>query len=454
MRTRTPILKQLIKVTYRSSFLRNRTTMSIPLYLLTYNCGKLKINATEFIDKISSEIPDEICDLYVFGFQELCSILDGGFKDIVNKHLIDINRIVLDTLKRKFSSHRGDYNFTTVGFHHIGAIGMIAVSPFALRFRDCRYADVSCGNGNSLLKGGVGFRMKYSSDMREFVELTIASAHLCAYQGEFYYLRRIENIQTIMRALDFGDGYSFLKPKSHTIFMGDLNFRTTKSLKLGQPNAAFTDLIELHDHTDSSATEKEIEDLVLKHDELTRGKINGELFTGFEEGCITFQPTYKYYPNTAIYNSKRCPLWCDRVLYQNTYRSGLHPEIHNYKSIPSYMRSDHRPVYLHISLPLEPPESIIGANGYLMILPSAGPSRHVYHARSYTNEFPDTQDAVSGPTQIYMKCTVLDKVTQLLSRRVSDFCIGYGLWLGTTPRGRLILLLVSLSLWLLYSMLR
>lgn len=424
--------------------------MSIPLYLLTYNCQKLKINATDFIEKVSETLPDDVCDLFVFGFQEVCSILDGGFPNVVNKHLIEVNRIVVDTLRRKYASLTGDYNFTTVGFHHVGAVGMIAVTPFALRFRDCRYADASCGNGNSLMKGGVGIRVRYSTDFKDSVELTFATAHLSAYEGEFYYLRRLDNIQTIMRALDFGDGYSFLKPNNHTFFMGDLNFRTTKSLKKDRPNSALTDLLELHDQTSHEVTDEEIEALVLKYDELTQGKINGDLFTGFDEACITFQPTYKYHPNTAIYNSKRCPLWCDRIFYQNTYRTGGLPKISNYKSILTYMRSDHRPVYLHISVPFEAPESIIGANGYLMVLPSAGPSRHAIHARSTTDEFPGTQDAVSGPTQIYMKCTVIDKAKQLLLRRISDFCIGYGLWLGTTPRGRITLLFLVLLVWFLF----
>lgn len=427
--------------------------MSIPLYLLSYNCGKLKLDAAEFIEKISPQLPDDICDLYVFGFQELCSILDGGFPDRVNKHLIEINRIVLDTLRKKYATDDNDITFRTVGFHHLGAIGMVAVTPFSSRFRDAKYASASCGNANTLLKGGVGLRLRYSQDMKSFTELTFATAHLSAYEGEFYYQRRIQNIQTIMRALDFGDGNSFLRPKSHAFFLGDLNFRTTKLLKKGVPNAALSDLVELHDQTSSTLLPLEIEALVLKYDELTHGKNNGDVFTGFDEACITFPPTYKFHPNTAIYNSKRCPLWCDRVFFQNTYRRGA-PKIHNYRSVCEYMRSDHRPVFLHISVPFDAPESIIGNNGYLIVLPSAGPSRHASHALSSEDEFPATRDAVSGPTQIYMKCTVPDKITQLFIRRISDTSLGYGLWLGTTRVGRLTLLASVLVLWLVYAMWR
>lgn len=420
--------------------------MSIPLYLLTYNCGKLALNAGDFAEKIGASLPDEICDLYVFGFQELCTIIDGAFPNAVNKHLIDINRIVLDTLKAKYASQTCTYNFTTVGLHHVGAIGAVAVTPFGLRFRDCRYADASCGAASSLLKGAVGFRVKYSTDSRLFVELTFACAHLSAFEGEVHYLRRIADIQTIMRGLDFGDSHSFLRPNTHAFFLGDLNFRTAKTFNSKRPNAALNDIVELERNETDKDTH--LEELVVKHDELTHGKHNGDLFTGFDEGCITFRPTYKYHINTAIYNTKRCPLWCDRILFQNTYRHGQ-VEIHKYDSIASYMRSDHRPVYLHVTVPFEPPESIIGSNGYLMVLPSARPSRHAVHG---LDAFPESRDAVSGPTQIYMRCTVLDKVQQLLVRRASDFCIGYGLWLGTTSQGRVLLLVLLLVLWLLYSM--
>lgn len=415
--------------------------LTIPLYLFTFNCAKLRINASDFVEHITPTLPDEPPHLFVFGFQELCSIMDGCFPDLANKHLIDINRIVLDTLRAKYGSGAGACDFTTVGFHHIGAIGMIAISPFPLKFRDCKYAEAGCGNANSLLKGAIGLRIRYQAP--EHVELTFAVAHLAAYEGEFYYQKRLDNLQTLMRALDFGDGYSFVKPRSHAFFMGDLNFRAGK----GKPKA---ELVELHDEN-STPLNQEIENLVDKHDELTIGRNNGEVFTGFGESCVTFRPTYKFHQGTAIYNTKRCPLWCDRVLYQNTYKKA--PEVHLYDSVDSYLRSDHRPVYLHISVPVDAPEAIIGTNGYLMILPSARPNRHVDHALGTSSLWDDILDAVSGPTQIYMKCTVIDKLTQLFVRRASDWSIGYGLWLGTTSRGRVTLLGLVLVLWMVFSML-
>lgn len=414
----------------------------IPLYLLTLNCGKLKVRA-ELASRIRDTLPDTPADLYVFALQEVCSILDGTVHEYVQRHLIDINRVLLDALKAKYTSGTGfDYNFTSIALNHVGAMGLIAVTPFPLRFRDTRFASASCGSAGSLLKGGVGLRVKHVS-AEGAVELTFAAAHLAANEGEVNFLRRTQDIQTIMRGLDFGDGYSFLKPGCHAFFMGDLNFRTTKDLK--KSTVATGELVELQDQTNDTATDDKIVKLVHKYDELTKARVEGEVFLGFNEATITFRPTYKYHVNTAIYNTKRSPLWCDRILYQATFKSGEPvPVIHTYNSIPEYMASDHRPVYLHISVPHAPPESIISHSGHLIVLPTV---RSADQARDYAADL----DSMCGPTQKYMKCTALDKVNQLLVRRVADFAIGRGLWLGTTSSGRLTVLGAVLLVWLVLT---
>ncbi|KAK8439221.1 hypothetical protein ACI3LY_005248 [Candidozyma auris] len=414
----------------------------ISLFLTTFNVAKQPLHAADYISSVAPALPEEPCHLYVFGFQEFCSVMDSCFEEPATFHLIQENRIALDTLRNKYGH---GLNFTTIGFCHVGATGIFAITPFPSRFRDCKTATVSCGNGGSSLKGGAGIRVRYVCEESEPTELTFANAHLGAYEGEVYYQRRVKNVWTVMRALDFGDGYSFLKPTSHGFFMGDLNFRTCKNPGDELPTA---ELSRLRDQTHESYSKEDVEKLVLKYDELLQGKSNGDVFTGFSEACISFTPTYKYHPNTAIYNSKRCPSWCDRILFQNTYRKNA-PEVHAYNSIDTYLRSDHRPVYLHITVPHDAPESMIGHNGNLVILPSAVPSRHVTQATRQEMSLPEEDDLVSGPTSMYMKCTAIDKLKQLLVRRVADTSLGYGVWLGSTPKGRLTLLVAFLLIWIL-----
>ncbi|KAF8002867.1 hypothetical protein HF325_002112 [Metschnikowia pulcherrima] len=413
--------------------------MSIPLFLLTFNCGKLKLNADAFTEHLLQALPDSPPDLFVFGFQEICSILDGSFPHLVRKHVIDINRVLIHALKTKYNEpENSGLAFTTIGVHHVGAIAMIAVTPYVLRFGTCKFASASCGYANSLMKGGVGIRVSYTSPDAVLTELTFATAHLSAFEGHPQYERRLMDVQTLMRAMDFKDGHSFLKPDSHAFFMGDLNFRTTQD-----PKFCAEDLREVQN---TEAQSDHISSLVAKHDELTHGRVNGEVFAGFDEACIEFRPTYKFHLNTAIYNTKRCPLWCDRILYQSTYKKGAAPVVHAYNSVQTYLGPDHRPVYLQITIPLEAPELIIGDNGYLVVLPVA---LHLEH-NSQIKDF-DPNRTVSGPTQVYMKFTALDQLNQHISRPTADFTIGWGLWFGTTSRGRISMLALTLLAWVLYA---
>ena len=51
------------------------------------------------------------------------------------------------------------------------------------------------------------------------------------------------------------------------------------------------------------------------------GNQNGRVCCqGFEEGKLTFAPTYKYIPGQDIYDQRpekkmRCPAWCDRYIF-------------------------------------------------------------------------------------------------------------------------------------------
>lgn len=419
----------------------------IPLYLTTFNMAKKPIDPVEYLQCITPTLPKEPAHLYVFGFQEFCTVMDGCFEETARLKLIKVNEAAVEVLKMTYG-HSGALNFTTIAFDHVGAIGLFAITPYPSRFRDCKTAVASCGNGGTSLKGGVGIRVKYVYEESKVTELTFANAHLGAFEGEVYYQRRIRNIWTIKRALDFGDGFSFLKSGSHAFFMGDLNFRTRKDPK---DEIRKLDVSHPFNYTTSRLPDSEVEQLVLKYDELTQGRIDGELFSGFNEGCITFKPTYKYHPGMAIYDQRRCPLWCDRIFYQSTYRKGL-PKILSYDSIDEYLRSDHRPVYLLISVPTEAPESVIAHNGNLVILPSHIPKHHLSQNFRQEMRNVEQEDIASGPTMIYMKCTAIDKFKQLYVRRVADKSLGTGLWLGSTTRGRLTLLFTVYIVWFLFYM--
>ncbi|RLV95188.1 Phosphatidylinositol 45-bisphosphate 5-phosphatase INP54 [Spathaspora sp. JA1] len=422
----------------------------IPLYLFTYNCNKQSIIPDLLGSKILDSFPKELSQVYAFGLQEFCTTLDGCFASQANRELIKYNELFLRALNQKYAVEGA--KFQTIAINHTGAIGLIIICPFPSKIQRIRIARAGCGYGKSSLKGGVGVRFSFQPggkhSHRDHVELSFACVHLSAFEGEFYYNKRNQDLENIIRSLDFGDGFGLFKRGNHTFIFGDMNYRTTQKY---QPlSLEAKRLFSLHDQ--SQIIQEMPYLLNLEYDELTKGMKNGEVLLGFSEARIDFQPTYKFYRFTAIYNDKRCPSWCDRIVYQSSYNP-IHsedgeeshllrlrkdavqmkkywiPSVAKYDCIDSLKTSDHRPVYLDISVPFEPPEPIISPSGYLQILAL------------------DESEIISGPTQTYLKPTKYDFFIQNIIRPLSDFTIGYSLWFSTTANGRLMLLAVVLALW-------
>lgn len=113
----------------------------------------------------------------------------------------------------------------------------------------------------------------------------------------------------------------------HVIWGGDLNFRIHGS--------------------------RDIVEALLQHNRYTALKDNDQLslllqfdkaFAGFEEGPLTFYPTYKFDKNSDVYDTsskRRVPAWTDRILYSTSPSLKLL----SYASINEIKNSDHRPVY-------------------------------------------------------------------------------------------------------------
>ncbi|CAH2045823.1 unnamed protein product [Thlaspi arvense] len=86
---------------------------------------------------------------------------------------------------------------------------------------------------------------------------------------------------------------------------------------------------------------------LLENDQLSMEIMNGQIFSGWQEGNVKFAPTYKYIPNSDLYygciaykkdEKKRAPAWCDRIIW---YGNGL--KQHEYTR-GEVKISDHRPV--------------------------------------------------------------------------------------------------------------
>ena len=88
-------------------------------------------------------------------------------------------------------------------------------------------------------------------------------------------------------------------------WFGDLNYRVDESIPTER-------VLEL-------STSNMLDELI-EHDQLNIERAQGRVFQDFEEGPLTFLPTYKYQPGTDLYEQRpdkklRAPAWCDRILW-------------------------------------------------------------------------------------------------------------------------------------------
>lgn len=157
---------------------------------------------------------------------------------------------------------------------------------------------------------------------------TFLSAHLNAH--DYGNEDRINHYKKVMKEDVFYD-FQRILTCSYSFYAGDLNFRLVD-----------LDKIELiNDLNEKGKNEKFLENL-LSHDQLTIAQRNKEAFEHYQEGKITFRPTFKYHQDSREYNPKRTPSYCDRILYRSKKDKNL--TLIHYDSVEDYLQSDHHPV--------------------------------------------------------------------------------------------------------------
>nr|XP_032832743.1 type II inositol 1,4,5-trisphosphate 5-phosphatase isoform X2 [Petromyzon marinus] len=173
-------------------------------------------------------------------------------------------------------------------------------------------------------KGGVAVRFLLHSS-----SVCVVNAHLAAHTEEVE--RRNQDYRDIVSRLSFPQIDATLPRLSipnHDIilWLGDLNYRLTEvdveKVKL---------LIEDQDFQ-----------TLQQHDQLSLQRGKKLAFSGYSEGAVTFQPTYKYDTGSSKWDtSEKCrvPAWCDRVLWK-----GPGVQLLRYGSHMELCVSDHKPV--------------------------------------------------------------------------------------------------------------
>ncbi len=190
-------------------------------------------------------------------------------------------------------------------------------------------------------KGGLLISFLYKTYSLAFI-----SSHLAAHLHHFK--KRNENIWEILQEARTADkDLDALIQHDYVFWMGDLNYRVDLNTARGEamPPKKGEGHKKHWDEVKNFVDKKNYKPL-LKADQLIREQKNGEIFKGFVEAPITYQPTFKVQRQKGIsYKEQRAPSYCDRILWRSQPWAGndtVVPE--KVEPLEKVSTSDHKPV--------------------------------------------------------------------------------------------------------------
>jgi hypothetical protein len=194
-----------------------------------------------------------------------------------------------------------------------------------------RSATLATGVGNVVKnKGGVGICMRICGTSIVFVSSHFAASQTKVKERNADFKRINEELPLDCDVPTTHEPGTALSDRFDMVFwLGDLNYRIDGNRK------AVEKLIK-----------KNAEAALRNNDQLLNEQSRGNVFQGFREGKIRFNPTYKFDPGTDTYDTsskQRIPAWTDRILYKtldDEVRTRL--RLCNYDSQGSLNCSDHK----------------------------------------------------------------------------------------------------------------
>ncbi|CAL9734706.1 phosphatidylinositol 4,5-bisphosphate 5-phosphatase Inp54p [Monosporozyma servazzii] len=287
--------------------------------ITTFNCGKLfPFDNNDAINSVLDAIipkQSENFDLIVLGLQEFSLIWECLTPDIVTRQINQVSDQILTYLGSGYNLVAAANTGGTVIF--IYTKNTVTVQTLVRN---------NCHRGvlGSSLKGGVSLTLQISNSMlSDSIEtFTFICCHLAANEGPQNVQYRIDDVKSILESCN-DQIPSFLLKNSLLFFFGDLNFRVNPSI------------------------------INNNGDELLNLLETNEAFKKFNEPKIHFDKTYKYvlYDENNVFNEKRVPSWCDRILYRSMNKND-DIDIISYDSLPrvtALLFTDHQPVRLNFT---------------------------------------------------------------------------------------------------------
>jgi hypothetical protein len=341
------------------------TMSSLSTFVVTFNCGRELIKPSGFAPHLLG-VASTVPDILVLCLQEVAPLgyafLGGSF---ISPYLNAFRHAV------KLASD----GYVNVIARNVGltAIMVFVKADIASNIRWMQTAEVGVGYNEMGNKGAVGVRLGY--DLGDSVmPITFVSAHLAPMEDAL--ARRNKDYQNIAKRLVFvrdekspnrdeqdedspllqgtpsGEAEAGIyEASSHLFFAGDLNYRTSLLPPSPEDKKSFPQPTK--DETDPTHFSH-----LLLDDQLTQELKSKKTLHHLIEEPITFPPTYKYHPRKDVttddegewpWAQHRWPSWCDRIL-----RSPTNITANGYNCLPLFGTSDHRPVALAASIPLQP----------------------------------------------------------------------------------------------------
>ncbi len=358
---------KLIKQEWINNNMKNKEGEYTETKSCTIFCGTWNVNAKTLKvkgkDKVKTDIEEKL-DNWFFQHGKPADIYAVGFQEIVDLNVVNVGldgsksteraEIWKKCIEETLNSYQSDTTYKLVMEKHLVGVLLCVFIKQALfsRVLDVRGIDVAVGFGGIMgNKGGVSIRMNLYDTSICFV-----CSHLSAHQDKVDSRNKdFKNImeQTIFksesqRVVEQHRMDSIMQPKhgadksiginlkilDHDIifWLGDLNYRID---------------IDNVDEVFQLVGGNEL-DYLRKKDQLNMERSKKNVFQDFDEGLLTFPPTYKFQPGTDLYEQRpekkrRSPAWCDRILWNSVKTNAVTKQCF-YTSYPNYLISDHKPV--------------------------------------------------------------------------------------------------------------
>lgn len=285
----------------------------IDIFVGTYNLNG--VPPSESLDAwLSAELVARKPAMYVVGFQEIVELTPSQIMSTDPEKKMLWENALLASLN---SGDKAEYILLRSGQLVGTALVILVKSELLHNVRNVEATTKKTGlRGMSGNKGAVAIRFEYNDTSMCFVTAHFAAGHSAVVERN--------NDYWTIQDLRFQRGRS-IDDHDTVIWMGDFNYRISLPNDQVRLLASRGDISALHDG-----------------DQMIAQMESRKIFPGYQEGLLSFVPTYKYDNGTDDYDTsekQRIPSWTDRVVYRGSQLRQLA------YSRAELVMSDHRPVY-------------------------------------------------------------------------------------------------------------